>query len=310
MTEASGVATAARSSTRRVMALVLLALVPGAAALCYTFGLGYLPRLLFAAALGLALEAAALAAQRRPLAPALGDGSVLVTAVLLTLALPPTVSYGVLAIAVLGAVGLGKHVYGGLGANPFNPAVVGYALALISFPAALDRWPLPTDGFTAATALATFRHREAQTVAEVWTAQNGFGVLGGSGWEWINLAFLLGGVALMVTRVAAWRVPVALLGTLGVLALAGYDNGSSASLGSPAYHWFSGGTCLAACFFATDPVTHPATARGQILFGVIAATVAYVVRGFGSYPDGLAFGILLGNAATPYLDRRLVSGHE
>ncbi len=297
--------TDARSGTRRVMGVVLLALLPGAAALCYFFGTGYLPRLLFAASLGIAIEALALAVQRRPLAPALGDGSVLVTCTLLVLAMPPAVSYGVLALAVIGAVGLGKHVYGGLGANPFNPAVVGYALALVSFPAAFDTWPQPTDGTTAATALTSFRYREAQTVAEVWAGSGSFGTLGGFGWEWINLSFLLGGALLLATRVAAWRVPAALLGTLGVLALLGYDNGGSTSLGSPFYHWFSGGTCLAACFFATDPVTHPVTARGQILFGIIVAAVTYVVRGFGSYPDGLAFGILLGNAATPYLDRRL-----
>lgn len=295
----------ARTGTHRVMGLVLLALLPGAAALCFTFGFGYLPRLLFAAALGAAIEALALAAQRRPLAPSLGDGSVLVTCTLLVLAMPPTMSYGVLAVAVAGAVGLGKHVYGGLGANPFNPAVVGYALALISFPAAFDTWPPLTDGTTAATALTTFRHREAQTVAEVWAASGSFGAIGGAGWEWVNLAFLLGGSLLLASRIAAWRVPVTVLGTLGVLALLGYDNGGSTSLGSPFHHWFSGGTCLAACFFATDPVTHPVSARGQILFGVIVATVTYVVRSFGSYPDGLAFGILLGNAATPYLDRRL-----
>lgn len=295
-------------TTRGVMLRVLLALVPGALALGYFHGAGYLPRLAFAAAVGLAVEAAAVATQRRPLRPVLGDGSTLVTATLIVLALPPGIDFGVLAIAVAAAVGLGKHVYGGLGNNPFNPAVVGYAVVLVSFPAAAAAWPVPTDGTTAATALTVLRHREAQTVAEAWSS-GAFGTAGGYGWEWINAAFLLGGAVLAGLRIAAWRVPVAVLGTLGVLAAAGYDQGSSASLGSPLHHWLSGGTCLAACFFATDPVTHPATPRGQLLFGVIVGTLAYVVRSFGNYPDGLAFGILLGNAATPYLDRQLVRAH-
>lgn len=293
----------------RIMSLVLAALVPGIAMLCYFFGLDYLPRLLFAAAVGLSVESAALALQRRPLRPALADGSTLVTCTLITVALPPTTSLGVLAVAVIAGVALGKHVYGGLGNNPFNPAVVGYAVVLVSFPAALAAWPQPTDGLTAATALTTLRHREGQTIVELWAADPSFGAVGGYGWEWINAAFLLGGVVLMALRIAAWRVPVALLGALTLLATVFYDAGSSRSLGSPAFHLFSGGTCLAACFFATDPVTHPATARGQWLFGALIGAVAFLVRGFGNYPDGLAFGILLANAATPYLDRRLVAAH-
>lgn len=289
------------------MFTVLAALLPGLAALCFYYGLDYLPRLAFACLLGLAVEAGALAVQGRAVRPALGDGSTLVTCTLLTLALPPTAALHVLAFAVIAAVGLGKHVYGGLGSNPFNPAVVGYAVALVSFPAELATWPVPTDGITAATALTTLRYREGQTVSEIWSHELGFGAMGGYGWEWINAAFLAGGILLVARRLIAWRVPVSLLGTLGLLAALGYDSGSSTSLGSPTFHWLSGGTCLAACFFATDPVTHPATHRGQVLFGIIIAAVAYVVRGFGNYPDGLAFGILLANAATPYLDRRLVA---
>ncbi len=296
-------------STQRVMATVLVALLPGTLALCEVVSWAYLPRLAFAGVLGLAVEAAALALQGRPLRPALEDGSTLVTCALLTLAMPPGTSLAVLAAAVAAAVGLGKHVYGGLGANPFNPAVVGYAVALVSFPAAMAHWPAPLDGVTAATALTTFRHREGQTVAEIWSTENGFGTLGGYGWEWINAAFLLGGVLLIARGIVAWRVPAALLGTLGALALLGYDAGSSRSFGSPLFHYFSGGTLLAAFFFATDPVTHPATPRGQLVYGGLIAAVAYLVRSFGNYPDGLAFGILLANAATPYLDRRLVATH-
>jgi Na+-translocating ferredoxin:NAD+ oxidoreductase subunit D len=296
-------------TTANVMQRVLLALLPGTLALCWFYGAAYLPRLAFAVAVGLALEAAALAAQRRPVTPALRDGSTVVTCVLLTLALPPGISLWVLTVAVTAAVGLGKHLYGGLGANLFNPAAVGYAIVLVSFPQGLAAWPVPTDGVTAATALTSFRYREGLTVAEVWQPALGFGAVGGYGWEWINAAFLAGGLALLATRLAAWRVPAALLGTLTLLAMTGYDQGGSASLGSPLFHLFSGGTLLAAFFFATDPVTHPATARGQLLFGALVGAIAYVVRSFGNYPDGLVFGILLGNAVTPWLDRVLVRRH-
>jgi Na+-translocating ferredoxin:NAD+ oxidoreductase subunit D len=300
-------------NTQRIMLTVLAALAPGALALMWFFGPIYLPRLLFAAGLGLAVEAAALALQARPVRPAITDGSTLVTCALLVLALPPHSGFWVLALAVLAAVGLGKHLYGGLGGNPFNPAAVGYAIALVSFPAALATWPLlgasAVDALTGATPLTVLRYRGGQTIAEVWSADPGFGTLGGHGWEWINALFLAGGVLLIARRIVAWRVPAALLGTLGLLALLGYDEGSSRSLGSPSFHWFSGATMLAALFFATDPVTHPATPRGQILFGCIVGAMAFVVRGFGGYPDGLIFGILLANAATPYLDRRLVAAH-
>lgn len=290
--------------TQRIMVLVLLALIPGMLALIGYYGPGYLPRMLFAVTLGLAIEAAAL--RLRGAAPAVGilDGSTAVTCVLLVLAMPPELPYGVLAVAVASAVGLAKHLYGGLGNNPFNPAIVGYVVALLSFPAAMDRWPPPTDGLTGATALTSFRYREGMTVADVWQPELGFGSMGGYGWEWINAAFLIGGATLLVLRLASWRVPLAMLATLGGLAALNYDSGSSASLGSPLFHWFTGGTMLAAFFFATDPVTHPATARGQVVFGCVVGAMAFLVRSLGNYPDGIAFGILLGNALTPFLDRR------
>jgi electron transport complex protein RnfD len=300
-------AVSGRLRTPGIMAWVLVALLPGTAALCWLYGPAYLPRMAFAMVLGLAVEAAALRLQRRPIRSALLDGSALLTCLLLVLAMPPQTPYGVLALAVVTAVGLAKHLYGGLGDNPFNPAIVGYVVALVSFPAAMASWPAiaadSMDGFTGATVLTTFRYREGLTVADIWQANAEFGVLGGYGWEWVNAAFLAGGLMLIALGVASWRVPLALLVTLGGLSALGYDNGSSSSLGSPAFHWFSGGTMLAAFFFATDPVTHPSSARGQLAFGCLVGAMAFMIRSFGNYPDGIAFGILLGNAAAPFMDR-------
>jgi len=290
-------------TSRQIMLWVLAALTPGLLVAVNFYGERYLLNLGFALVLGLGVEALALRLRGRPLLPTLCDGSALLTAALLVLALPPDVPWHVTAIAVIAALGLGKHLYGGLGNNPFNPAVVGYAVVLVSFPAALADWPAIVDGLSGATALTTFKYREGLTVADVWTTANGFGQFGGHPAEWLNAAFLAGGLVLAARRLLAWRIPVAFLTTLGLLALLGYDQGSSASLGSPAFHWFSGGTMLAAWFFATDPVTHPASARGQILFGCLIGAIAFAIRSFGNYPDGIAFGILLANGCTAWLDR-------
>ncbi len=304
-------ALSAQLRTPNIMACVLVALLPGGAVLGWLYGPAYLPRMAFAVALGLAVEAAALRLQRRPIRSALLDGSSTLTCLLLVLAMPPHTPYGVIALAVFAAVGLAKHLYGGLGNNPFNPAIVGYVVALVSFPAAMASWPAvgasagasAADSLTGATVLTSFRYREGLTVADIWQANPAFGALGGYGWEWVNAAFLAGGLMLIVLRLASWRVPLSLLATLGALSALGYDNGSSSSLGSPVFHWFSGGTMLAAFFFATDPVTHPASARGQLAFGCLVGAMAFIVRSFGNYPDGIAFGILLGNAAAPFMDK-------
>jgi electron transport complex protein RnfD len=294
-------------TSRRIMMMVLFALLPGAAAEVYFYGPGYLANILFACSLGLGMEAACLGLQRRPVLPAVSDGSTLVTCVLLALALPPGLPWPVLGVAIAAAVIIAKHLYGGLGNNLFNPAAVGYTVVLVSFPVAMADWPVPVDGLTSATALVSLKYREGATVAEAWTAAGGFGTFGGHGWEWINLGFLISGVALLALRLAAWRIPVTILATIGLLAMAGYDGGSSASWGSPMYHWFSGATMLTVFFFATDPVTHPASPPGQIAYGIVIGAMIFVVRSLGNYPDGAAFAILLGNAISPYLDRRFVA---
>ncbi len=292
-------------SARGIMVAVALALLPGTAAMIYFYGLGVVQNLLLAVPVGLAIEALCLHLRRRPVPPALADGSTVLTGALIALALPPATPPGVLVVAVVAAVALAKHLYGGLGNNLFNPALVGYAVVLVSFPVAMADWPVPVDGQTGATALVSMKYREGLTVAEAWQSARGFGVVGGYGWEWINLGFLLGGAVLVWRRLAAWRVPLTILITMAVLATAFWDSGSSTSRGSPLFHWFAGSTMLTVFFFATDPVTHPASPRGQVIFGIVVGTATFVIRAFGNYPDGAAFAILFGNAITPYLDKRL-----
>ena len=292
-------------SSRGIMMAVCLALLPGTATMIYFYGVGVVHNLLLAVPVGLAVEAICLQLQQRSVGRTLADGSTVLTCVLIALALPPGAPFEILSIAVVAAVALAKHLYGGLGSNLFNPALVGYAVVLVSFPVAMASWPIPMDGETGATALVSMKYREGLTVAEARQGARGFGAIGGYGWEWINLGFLLGGAVLVWRRLAAWRVPATILATIAVLAAAFWDGGSSTSSGSPLFHWFTGSTMLTVFFFATDPVTHPVSPRGQIVFGIVVGTATFLIRAFGNYPDGAAFAILLGNALTPYLDKRL-----
>jgi len=292
-------------STRAPVAIVLAALAPGLVVSSAVYGAGALANVVSTIAMAYLVEAAAVAARGREVRVALQDGSVAITGALIGMALPPGAAWPVSATACAAGLLLGKHVYGGHGASPFNPAMVGYVVAYFCFPREMSLWPMPldVDGVTAATALEVFRHRGALTVQDVWTATNGFGGLGGLGAEWINAAFLAGGMLLVLRRVIDWRIPFGMLAALGVLAALGWDGGSSAGLGSPAMHWLTGGTMLAACFVATDPVTSPDTARGRLLSGALIGTLVFVFRAFGAYPDGIAFAVLLANLAAPLLDR-------
>jgi electron transport complex protein RnfD len=222
----------------------------------------------------------------------------------------------------------GKHLYGGLGHNPFNPAMVGYAALIVSFPLLMSHWPSPgaapawidvinvkfspllssatgsVDMLSGATALDSFKFRGALTIAEAWQADAGFGVFAGIGWEWINGGFLLGGIYLLATRVIPPMAPLGMLAGLTICAVLFYDSGSSQSLGSPLFHLFSGATMLGAFFIVTDPVSSPDTKRGLWLFGLGVGVIVFIIRSIGAYPDGVAFAVLLMNALVPLLDNR------
>ncbi len=289
------------SGTGRIMWTVCAALLPGFAVLSYYYGTGYLWNLALTWPLAGAFDAAGAWARRRPVN--FQDGSVAVTAMILALSLPPNVPWHVIAVASGGAILLARQLYGGLGHNIFNPAMVGYAIVLVSYPAALGAWPPLLDGQTGATALTEFRYRDGLTAAEAFRQNPAFGQFGGYGWEWANLAFAAGGLLLWRLRLIAWRVVAGFLVTLCLLALMFNDGGSSAGAGGPLLHLLSGGTLLAACFVITDPVTHPGARPGQWLFGALTAAVTFIIRAWGGYPDGIAFAVLLGNAATPLIDR-------
>lgn len=305
---------------RTSMGLVLLACLPGLLALLWLHGWGMLLNLLLSATAALLCEAVLLALRGQPLSTALGDGSALVTAVLLAAALPTLAPWWLPVVAASVAIGFGKQAFGGVGRNPFNPAMVGYAFVLLSFPLQMNHWPGQPPGlfdslqqvFTAGeqidawarpTLLDGLRHNRSLTIEELFASHPGFGNIGGRGSEWVNLAFLLGGLFLLQRKVISWHAPLGLLTGLFVFSLLGWNGSGSDSNGSPLLHLFSGSTMLAAFFIATEPVSGPRNERARLYFGLGAGLLIYLIRTWGSHPDGTAFAVLLMNLMAPTLER-------
>jgi len=345
------------NTTSRIMMLVILATVPGIIALTYFFGWGNLINIALAGITALTCEAIVLKIRKRPISFFLKDNSALLTAVLLGIALPPFAPWWVTVVAVSFAMIFAKHLYGGLGNNPFNPAMVGYALVLISFPVQMTTtWATPffltsdtlipgqaiiagqimsftdtlsvifsstaglTDGFSGATPLDTYKHlAKNETAVEIMqgplfanettggSASNWFA----GGWEYVNIAFLIGGLALLALRIFTWHIPFSLLAALGTCSmLFGWD----ADLYVPwSLHIFTGATMLGAFFIATDPVTASTTPLGKIIYGAGIGILIFVIRTWGAYPDAIAFAVLLMNFAAPLIDtytQPRTYGHE
>lgn len=320
-------------NTADVMKLVLFATIPGLVALTTFFGWGSLINVILASITAVCCEAAIIRLRKRPVAFYLKDYSALVTAVLLGLALPPLAPWWIVIVGTAFAIIIAKHLYGGLGYNPFNPAMVGYVVLLISFPVQMTAWPAPTplypaeidvpglwqsiqivfpmlssenavDAFTAATPLDTFKHNTGLLVDQLYQKDPLYsqGEFAGVGWEWVNLSFLAGGCFLLYRRVFTWHAPIAMLVSLALCSALFYDSGSSSSHGSPILHLLSGATMLGAFFIVTDPVTSATSNRGRLIYGALIGILTFIIRSWGSYPDAVAFAVLLMNFAAPLID--------
>ena len=346
--------------TARVMFWVILAMIPAIILQIYYFGFGVLIQSALAIGLALLLEWSVSLLRKRPALSDISDFSVILTALILAVAIPPYAPYWIILIGTFCAVILGKHVYGGLGQNPFNPAMVGYVVLLVSFPLQMTTWMPPiallgepptledawqliftgltTDGFslhqltasidgiTQATPLDTVRTFYSSAGSCITDAicseaafyeltnlpiftQNGWDFA--QGWWQINLAFLLGGIFLILKKVIHWQIPVAMLGSFTLLSLLTELVGNGEHLTVPA-QLFSGAMMFGAFFIATDPVTASITPRGKLVFGVLVGSLLYLIRFYGNYPDGVAFAILLSNICVPLIDhytRPRVAGH-
>ncbi len=313
-------------SVRRVMLQVLFALVPGIAVYVWLIGPAIVVQLLIATLAALAGEALMLHLRRRPLALFLGDGSAIVTAWLIALAFPPLAPWWLVAVGSLFAIVVGKHLYGGLGQNPFNPAMLAFAACIVSFPALMSQWPalgvkltwyeqlqlvggvVPrVDVLSGATPLDAMKTalkvgEGSVDVATVLTTHEVFGHFAGRGWEWVTLAYLFGGLWLWWRRIISWHAPLAFIAGLSLLATALWW-WNPLQFASPLFHLLSGGSLLGAFFIVTDPVSGCTTPRGKLIFGGLAGVIAYLIRVFGGYPDGVAFAVLLLNLCVPLIDR-------
>ncbi len=327
------------TSVTRVMLRVVYALVPAIIAHTWLFGWGMVVNIAIASAAALVAEAAMLALRGRAIKATLADGSALLTAVLLGFALPPLAPWWLVALGAAFAIVFAKQLYGGLGYNPFNPAMVGYVLLLVSFPREMTTWLLPItlggdvlslgdtlryaltgvlpaglslDALSGATPLDLMKTELSlnKTVSETF-AMPLFGAVGGQGFEVVNGLVLLGGLWLVWNRTITWHAPVGLLGALFLMAglFWSLDPDTHAS---PLFHLMSGGAMLGAFFIATDPTTCATSNRGRLIFGVGAGALIYMIRTWGGYPDGIAFSVLLMNLAAPTIDyytRPRVYGH-
>lgn len=228
----------------------------------------------------------------------LSDGSAIVTGLLIGLCLPATTPWFVCLVASIIAVAIAKHAFGGLGNNVFNPAMAGYAAVLLAYPALVVEF----DIVSGATALEQLAHRGSTTIEEVSNTP-AFGVFGAATHEWINLAFLVGGMYLLAVRVISFLLPFCVIAGIGITAFVLDDGGSSTSHGSPLFNWFAGGTMLTAFFIATDPVTSPSNRAGIVIYALGIGVLAMLIRKYSSWPDGFAFSVLLANCFVPLLER-------
>lgn len=314
----------ATPSVAQIMTQVLVALLPGIAAHVGLFGPGILFSLVLCASFGLLFEATILNLRAYPLRPFLGDGTTLVTAALLALTLPTLLPWWLYAVGMLFATVVGKHLYGGLGQNTFNPAMLGFAVLIVSFPAQINVWPapaalasyslsfsdaydmifagahLPIDAYSAATPLDSLKAhlRSGHEAASLIGTQL---IPDLQARDLIALSYLLGGLYLLARRIITWHIPVAFLAGIALSSGALYLIDPSHQAG-PFFHLIVGGTLLGAFFIATDPVSAANTPMGKLIYAGLAGLITVLIRSFGSFPDGVAFAILLMNSAAPLID--------
>lgn len=325
-----------KRSTSQLMKWVAICALPGLLTQTYFFGWGTIIQLILAMGSALILEAAVMWLRRRSPLMALRDYSAIVTAWLLAIAIPPLSPWWVVVIGVLFAILIAKQLYGGLGQNPFNPAMIAYVVLLISFPLQMTSWisPYPLapdsvsfidswsliitgfnldglslqqirtgiDGITMATPLDAFKMslNAGHTVSESLN-QPQFSGLAGIGWGWVNVAYLVGGLALLKLRVIHWHIPVAFLAGLITLSLLAMLLAPDTTA-SPIIHLLSGATMLGAFFIATDPVTASTTNKGRLVYGFFIGCMVFIIRSWGGFPDGVAFSVLLANMCVPLID--------
>jgi len=322
------------------MLQVQIAAFPALMTHIYLFGFGIVVQWMLAVATLIVVESVMLKMRGRPIKPFLTDMSALITVTGLVFCIPPEAPWWIIVSGSAFALIFGKHLYGGLGYNPFNPAMLGYAFLLISFPLQMTQWTLPLelsghalsfmdsahyiftgqipgmtiDAFTGATPLNEVRTGVSQGVSITDTlSHDGESKLFGlSSWGWVNVAFMVGGVWMILTRTISWQFPVGFLGTLALISFI-FNQIDPAMYPPVSFTLLSGGTMLAAFFIITDPVTASTTPKGKFIYACGIGVLVYVIRNWGAFPDGIAFAIILMNIAVPLIDQYTqprVFGHQ
>ena len=296
----------AANSVSSMMRDVAIALLPAAGCGVWLFGMRAVWLIAVCVAASVVTEALCRLAMRRE--NSIGDFSAVLTGLLLALNLPPDLPLWMAVVGSVFAIAVAKQAFGGLGYNPFNPALSARAFMLISFTGAMTTWSFPAGGETAAavtgatpveavtcaTPLALIKKGDA---AQLDLLKNLlFGNAGGCIGETCAVALLIGAVYLLIRRVITWHIPVSFLATVFVFAF--FKGGVP-----PLFHVLSGGAVLGACFMATDYVTSPITAKGKLVFGVGCGLLTMCIRSGGGYPEGVSFAILIMNAVTPLINR-------
>lgn len=327
------------SSVQKLMFQVQLAALPAFFVHLYIFGFGIIIQWTLAIVTLLVVEAIMLKLRNRPVMPYISDLSGLITVTGIVFCIPPESPWWIIVSAVTFAIIFGKHLYGGLGYNPFNPAMLGYAFVLISFPAEITQWTLPSalsghtlslidsfhlifygyipnfnlDQITGATPLNAIKSGLSAgiTPAETLNSNLFYSNTFPYGWTEVNIAFMLGGLYLLFKGHISWQYPVGFLGTLAALAFI-FNAIDPTTYAPVSVHLFSGGIMLAAFFIITDPVTSSTTPKGRLIFAMGIGALVFIIRSWGAFPDGIAFAILLMNMCVPLIDQYTaprVAGH-
>ena len=300
------------NSVPRIMLWVIVALLPSCLAGVYYFGFAAFKVLAVCSISCVAIEALCSAAMKRTLE--VHDCSALLTGLLLGMNLPPGTPIWICLIGSLIAIGIGKMIYGGIGCNPFNPAMIGRCALLVSFPQVMNTWIIPgrADAVSGATPLQQLSLAQTAALEGNSGALSEFlgqisywdffiGRMGGSIGETCILGLILGGILLIALRIIRWQTPVFMLLTVAVFTgIAWLLNPEVYA--PPQFHLLTGGVTLAAFFMATDPVTAPLSRTGAILFAIGCGCITSIIRLWGNYPEGVTFAILIMNALTPLID--------
>ena len=306
-------------SVRRNMLLVILALLPAYVVSVLEFGCGALITAAISVIACVCTEWGISRYLLKEQRQTIGDLSAVLTGLLLAFNLPSSIDWWIVIIGAVVAIGVGKMTFGGLGQNPFNPALVGRVFLLISFPAQMTTWPVAkgfatsyVDAETGATPLYYLKHMikagDSSVIDQLPALKDAFqGAMGGSLGEVCALALIIGGLFLICTKVITWHIPVSIIATVALFAACtgwvGALPEGMTTCSYVGYELLTGGLMLGAFFMATDYVTSPMSAWGKIIFGIGIGFIMMVIRTWGNYPEGMSFAILIMNACVPLLNK-------